>query len=147
MQSACECARVTCAVTSFRRSEELAAETLAKIGGEGRNRTHPPTQSVGAAALKAATTTRHVSLPGQMAGQDREIGRTKLRAKKPHYIDLTLLTIALKSGKSPVCSFEQNRFPFTPTSNAPRLDGIRVIDLISSLRAKSLSAGPTALGS
>ena len=37
-------------------------ESRAAVGGEGRNRTYPPTQSVGATILKTVTTTRHVSL-------------------------------------------------------------------------------------
>ena len=37
-----------------------------KGGGEGRNRTYPPAQSVGATVLKTATTTRHASLSQQM---------------------------------------------------------------------------------
>ena len=47
-----------------RPSIERHEQRRAKVGGEGRNRTYPPTQSVGATILKTVTTTRHVSLSG-----------------------------------------------------------------------------------
>ena len=43
------------------RSRERS-ERLAKVGGEGGNRTHPSAQSAEATILKTVTTTRHVSL-------------------------------------------------------------------------------------
>ena len=64
-------ARLRCFAASARqpsrvvRSQACRAEARrrrAKAGGEGRNRTYPPTQSVGATILKTVTTTRHVSL-------------------------------------------------------------------------------------
>ena len=52
------------------------SERLAKAGGEGGNRTHPPARSAGATILKTVTTTRHVSL----SALDRiVVGRTKDR--------------------------------------------------------------------
>ena len=76
------------------------------IGGEGRNRTHPPTRSVGATALKAATTTRHASLSGK--AQEGKVRRRKynFERKGTQRIDLTGLKMASKSGKSPVRSLE-----------------------------------------
>src|ERR1700692_1098440 len=45
---------------------------MLKGGGEGRNRTYPPAQSVGAAVLKTATTTRHASLSQTLETSERQ---------------------------------------------------------------------------
>src|SRR4029077_18115467 len=58
-----------------------------EVGGEGRNRTSPPTPSVGATVLRTATTTRHASLSRQMQistrrnGKQRSVAVSKTRAQ------------------------------------------------------------------
>src|ERR1700719_1158741 len=50
------------ALFTYLRQAKDTAHAERDSGGEGRNRTYPPTRSVGATVLKTVTTTRHASL-------------------------------------------------------------------------------------
>src|SRR5207237_10920674 len=88
--------------------------------------------------LKTARTTRHPSLSGL------RIANCGLR--KDYFAFLIAVTMASKSGQSPVSSLEWSNLPLARISKAPPLEGIKVSDLTRSPSSRILAAKLTAFG-
>src|SRR4026207_724389 len=108
-------------------------------GGEDRNRTYlgsgyaEPT-----AVLKTARTTRHPSLS--------RLWIAKCGLRRAYFAFLIAVTMASKSGQSPVSSLEWSNLPLERISKAPPLEGISVSDLMRSPSSRILAAKLTAFG-
>ena len=63
-----------------------------------------------------------------------------------YLVFLIVLTMASKSGQSPVSSLEWSSLPLARISKAPPLEGISVSDLIRSPSSRILAAKLTAFG-
>ena len=107
--------------------------------GEDRNRTYlGPGYAEPTTVLKTARTTRHPSLSGL------RIANCGLR--KDYFAFLIAVTMASKSGQSPVSSLEWSNLPLARISKAPPLEGISVSDLMRSPSSRILAAKLTAFG-
>ena len=107
--------------------------------GEDRNRTYlGPGYAEPTTVLKTARTTRHPSL------SELRIANCGLR--KDYFAFLIAVTMASKSGQSPVSSLEWSNLPLERISKAPPLEGISVSDLMRSPSSRILAAKLTAFG-
>ena len=122
------------------------------IGGEDRNRTYlGPAGAESTTVLKTARATRHPSLSrlwivdcGLRIANDRQL---VFAVQSGFYFAfLIALTIASKSGQSPVSSLEWRSLPLARISKAPPLEGMSVSDLMRSPRSRILVAKLTAFG-
>ena len=131
-QSICRGRRVACLL-------RLTAVPQKKFGGEDRNRTYlGPAVAGSTTVLKTARTTRHPSLSGL------RIANCGLR--KDYFAFLIAVTMASKSGQSPVSSLEWSNLPLARISKAPPLEGMSVSDLMRSPSSRILVAKLTAFG-
>jgi hypothetical protein len=107
--------------------------------GEDRNRTYlGPGYAEPTTVLKTARTTRHPALSGL------RIANCGLR--KGYFAFLIAVTMASKSGQSPVSSLEWSNLPLARISKAPPPEGINVSDLMRSPSSRILVAKLTAFG-
>ena len=110
-----------------------------ETSGEDRNRTYlGPGYAEPTAVLKTARTTRHPSLS--------RLSWANYETRKFYFVFLIAVTMASKSGQSPVSSLEWSNLPLARTSKAPALDGISVSDLMRSPSSRILVAKLTAFG-
>jgi|SRR5580765_6089384 len=119
-------------------------------GGEGRNRTYLATCAA-TTVLKTAKATRRPSLSQLRIAdcglrKDRQSLALNARRRNDYLIFLIALTMASKSGQSPVSSLEWRSLPLARISKAPPLEGISVSDLIRSPSSRILVAKLTAFG-
>ena len=78
--------------------------------------------------------------------KDRQSLALNARRRNDYLIFLIALTMASKSGQSPVSSLEWRSLPLARISKAPPLEGISVSDLIRSPSSRILVAKLTAFG-
>src|SRR5437870_2219045 len=121
---------------------------LQEMGGEDRNRTYLATCAA-TAVLKTARATRHPSLSHKKKTSNVQRPTSNTELQKPvsnYFAFLIALTMASKSGQSPVSSLEWSSLPLARISKAPPLEGISVSDLMRSPSSRILAAKLTAFG-
>src|SRR6058998_3347010 len=134
------------ATRAFRTAKRL--HELQKKTGEDRNRTYLAT-CVATTVLKTARATRHPSLSGKKKTSNVQRPTSNTELQKPvsnYFAFLIALTMASKSGQSPVSSLEWSSLPLARISKAPPLEGISVSDLMRSPSSRILAAKLTAFG-
>src|SRR5204863_9519321 len=116
---------------------------------EDRNRTYLATCAA-TTVLKTARATRHPSLSRKKKTTNAKRRTPNVELEKMQTSDylsfLIVLTIASKSGQSPVSSLEWSTLPLARISKAPPPEGISVSDLMRSPSSTILAAKLTAFG-